>query len=276
MHGQIAGLAHIVKGAKFAGFEDHLEVGFPAGLLDGGNLIEDEIVFPARNSPREITMSISWAPSSTAKRVSSSLTWSGCLAGWEGSGNRGNLDFGAFQFLPRNAHHARIDTYRGYGGQALETVVQVGGLVAHLLHLAGGIFPFQRSEVDHAQAQPQCLDLGFLLDAPGLEPGHTFLHADLIDGDDMTWIKGRYHTGCRHGAKIGIDNGKLKMENGKWQGATRRPPAARGSTDRLWRGGGAKCGLLKESISCQYLKFELYNLNALKDGRSNVVFGRDK
>jgi hypothetical protein len=111
------------------------------------------------------------------------------------------------------------------------------GLVTELLDLAGRVLAFKGGEVDHVEGELEGCDLAFLLDGARLELRDPLLHANLIDGDDMAWIKGGYHTGCRHVAKIGIDNGKLKMEDGKWHRATRRPPAARGSTARLWRGG---------------------------------------
>ena len=87
------------------------------------------------------------------------------------------------------------------------------GLVTELLDLPGRILAFEGCEVDHVEGELEGRDLAFLLDGARLELRDPLLHADLIDGDDMTWIKGRYHTGCRHGAKIGIDNGKLKMED---------------------------------------------------------------
>ena len=55
------------------------------------------------------------------------------------------------------------------------------GLVTHLPHLAGGVLPGERGQVDHAQHHLERINLGRLLDAAGLEPLGPLLDADLVD-----------------------------------------------------------------------------------------------
>jgi hypothetical protein len=45
--GDVAGQTHLVVGAELAGFQDHFQAGIAAGLLDGGDLVEDEGVVTA-------------------------------------------------------------------------------------------------------------------------------------------------------------------------------------------------------------------------------------
>ena len=103
---------------------------------------------PARKAPRSMTMSISSAPSATARRTSSSLVRKRILATGETGGDGGDVHGRIFaEKFPRVFHHVRINAN---GGARRHVVFRLDGLerlAAEIGDFAGRVFAFERGEV---------------------------------------------------------------------------------------------------------------------------------
>ena len=180
--GDVAGQTDLVVGAELAGLEDHFQACITAGLLDGGDLVEDEVVVAAVEPAAADDHVDLVGTLADGEPGVGDLDVAGGLAAGEGGGDGGDLDAAVAEGLLRDLHQGRVHADGGHRGQAWEAVVRVHGLVAHLLHLAGRVGTLQRGEVDHAEGELHALHLGLLLDAARLDAGHALLDAHLVDG----------------------------------------------------------------------------------------------
>ena len=180
-HGQPGGPPHVVVGGQLAGLQDHLEVGVPAGLLGRPRSRRRPRLYrPARNAPRLITMSISSAPAATAARVSASLTSSGAWPDGNAVATLARCTPTAAQHLGHVRDHRRVDADRADVRAGRVGRVRAQRLGGQRPHLARGVRPLQRGQVDHPDRQVDRLGLGGGLDGAGAELCRPLLRADLV------------------------------------------------------------------------------------------------
>ena len=144
-------------------------------------------------------MSISSAPASTARRVSSSLTCRDDMPLGNAVATEQTLMSAAFDRLFRNTDHRRVNADGRDVRQSRHRVVQVNRLLAQLPDLSRRVLALERRQVDHAEHELERLHLRRFLDGSALESRDALVHADFVDGRHPGQV--RQGAGCFDGSK---------------------------------------------------------------------------
>ena len=197
-------LADVVVGDELAGLEDHLEVRFAARLLDRGDLVE-HLGELAREEGAAVDhhVDLVGAELDGAPRVGD-LHFERHQTCRKAGRDRRDVDPRPGEGAPRDADEVRIDADRGDRRHARVARQRLARLAAHLLDLAGGVFSFERRQVDHRDREVDPGALRLFLDRPLGERRGALLHPDRVDARHPGEVEPRPAQSRHHGISLSL------------------------------------------------------------------------
>ncbi len=168
--GQVAGAAYVVERFQLTGLKNHLQVrGSPVltrtGLLGVRDLVGDFVVAPREERAAVDDHVDLISPGGDGAPNVLEPNFERILAAGEAGGDGGDFDRAFQEVVLADFNERRVDADRGDGGELLTedfdiALPRADGLAAQGLCLLGGVFAFQRCQVEHRQGQLETRDLG--------------------------------------------------------------------------------------------------------------------
>ena len=169
--------------------------GAAAGLLHGGDLVEDQAVAAGEERAAvDDHVDLVGAGRDRLRRVGE-LDLERGAAARERRGDGGDRDEAVVgvavrgaERLDRERHHVAVDADGGDAGRRGVRGVGVHRLRDERAHLAGGVGALERRQVDELDDAVERPLLGARLDRAGAEPGGALLEADGVDAGDAVQV----------------------------------------------------------------------------------------